>query len=98
MANYMVLFSFTDQGIRNIKDSPNRVQKAKKTFQDLGAAVKQFYAVMGREFDTVFIVEAPDDETIAKASLAVASFGNVRTQTVRLFTEDEFRTIVGNLL
>ena len=96
MATYLMLFRFTQQGIQNIKESPARVEAAKKAFQEMGARVKEFYSVMGR-YDTVFIVEAPDDETIAKAALAVGSLGNVRTETLRAFTEDEFRKIVAVL-
>ncbi len=98
MATYIVLFGFTEQGIRNIKDSPDRVVKAKQSFQDMGASVKAFYGLLGhQQYDTMFIVEAPNDETMAKAVLAVAMLGNVRTQTLRAFTEDEFRRIVGAL-
>ena len=96
MATYIILFRFTQQGIQNIKESPARVEAAKKAFQEMGAQVKDFYSVMGR-YDTVFIVEAPDDETIAKAALAVGSLGNVRTETLCAFTEDEFRKIVAAL-
>jgi len=97
MATYLILFSFTQQGIQNIKESPARVESAKKVFRDVGAEVKAFYAVMGGQYDTLFIVEAPDDETIAKAALATGSLGNVRTETHRIFTEDEYREIVGAL-
>ncbi len=96
MANYIILFRFTPQGIQNIKESPKRVADAKKLFKDMGAKVKQFYTVMG-QYDTVFIVEAPDDETIAKATLALGSLGNVQTETLRAFTEDEYRKIVDAL-
>jgi uncharacterized protein with GYD domain len=98
MATYIVLFSFTDQGIRNIKDGPARVKAAKKIFQDLGANVKDFYLVMGfAQYDTLFVVEAPDDETVSKASLKIGSLGNVRTDTHRALTEEEFQKIVSNL-
>lgn len=96
MATYIILFRFTPQGIKNIKESPARIDAAKQTFQTMGAEVKEFYSVMGR-YDTVFVVEAPDDETIAKASLAIGSLGNVRTETLRAFTEDEYRRIVADL-
>ncbi len=92
MATYIVQFRFTEQGARNIKDSPKRVEAAKQTFQQVGATVKQFYAVLG-PFDTMFIVEAPDNATVAKAVLAVAAAGNVRTETFPAFTEAEFRDI-----
>ena len=96
MATYIILFRFTQQGIQNIKESPDRVDAAKKVFRDVGVEVKEFYSVMG-QYDTVLIVEAPNDETIAKATLAIGSLGNVRTETLRAFTEDEYRKIVTSL-
>jgi len=98
MATYIVFFGYTDQGIRNVKDSPARIKAAKKTFQDLGAKVKDFYLVMGfGQYDTLFVVEAPDDETVSKASLKIGSLGNVRTDTHRAFTEEEFQKIISNV-
>jgi uncharacterized protein with GYD domain len=98
MANYIVFFSYTEKGIKNIKDSPARVEEAKKTFEDAGAKVKDFYLVMGmNQRDTMFIVEAPDDETVAQASLKVGSSGNVHTDTHRAFSKDEFEKIVSCL-
>jgi len=96
MATYIILFRFTQQGMKNIKESLDRVDAAKQTFQAMGAEVKEFYSVMGK-YDTVFIVEAPDDETIAKLTLAIGSLGNVRTETLRAFTEDEYRKIIADL-
>lgn len=96
MATYIVLFRFTEQGIQNVKESPDRVDAAKQIFRSMGAEVKEFYSVMGR-YDTVCIVEAPNDETIAKATLAVGSLGNVHTETLRAFTEDEYRKIITDL-
>ena len=96
MATFVILFRFTEQGTQKIKQSPARVEAAKQIFQKLGAKVKEFYSLMGR-YDTVFIAEAPDDETIVKAALAVGSLGNVRTETLRAFTEDEFKKIVAGL-
>ncbi len=93
MAKYIILFRFTHQGIERIKDGPARVKAAKQLFSDMNAEVKEFYAVMGR-YDTVFIAEAPDDETIAKAVLALGSLGNVHAETLRAFTEEEFRDII----
>lgn len=96
MATYIMLFSFTQKGIEYIKESPARVKAAKNLFRDLGAEVKAFYMVLG-QYDTVFIVEAPDDETVAKAALAIGSLGNVRTETLRAFTEDEYQKIIAAL-
>ena len=93
MAKYIILFRFTQQGIERVKESPSRIEAAKQLFRDMNAEVKEFYAVMGR-YDTVFIAEALDDETIAKAVLAVGSLGNVHTETLRAFTEEEYRSII----
>lgn len=94
--NYIILFKYTDQGIRNIKESPNRVKKAKELFQQLGVQVKDFYFVMG-QYDTVFIVQAPDNETIAKCVLAISSLGNVRAETLCAFNENEFSGVCSKL-
>jgi len=96
MATYITLFNFTQQGIENIKESPARLDAAKKTYSAMGAKVKEFYSVMGR-YDTVVIAEAPNDETIAKVMLAIGSRGNVRTETLRAFTEKEYRKIIAGL-
>ena len=96
MTTYIILFQLTQQGIENIKESPARVEAAKKAFRALGVEVKAFYSVMGR-YDTIFILEAPDDDTVAKAALAIGSIGNVRTETLRAFTEDEYKKIIADL-
>jgi uncharacterized protein with GYD domain len=96
-ASYMVLFHFTQQGIQNIKESPLRVESAKVTFGNLGATVNGFYAAKGGPFDTVFFIEAPDEETVARAAFAVEALGNVRTEVVRVFTEEEFGRITAAL-
>ncbi len=96
MATYIMLFRFTEQGVKKIKESPGRVEAAKKAFRAMGGEVKQFYMVLG-SYDTVFIVEAPDDETAAKLALAISSLGNVRTETLRAFSEEEYRKIIASL-
>ncbi|HUV03861.1 MAG TPA: GYD domain-containing protein [Armatimonadota bacterium] len=93
MARYVMLFNFTRKGIENVKESPARVEELKDAFREAGAEIKEFYALLGR-YDTMFIAEAPDDETIAGLALAIASKGNVRTETLRAFTMDEFRKMV----
>lgn len=97
MATYMMQFGFTQQGIQKIKESPARVEAAKKTVRDLGEEVKAFYAILGSQYDTVFILEALNDEAVAKMAIAISSLGFVRTVTHRIFTEDEFRKIVSSL-
>lgn len=96
MATYLMLFRYSEKGIERVKESPQRVQDAKKTCAQLGAEVRDFYLLMGR-YDTVFVLEAPDDETATKCALAVASRGNVHTETLRAFGEGEFRRLIGEL-
>jgi uncharacterized protein with GYD domain len=96
MATYIVLSSWTQQGIEKIKESPTRLDAAKQAFRDMGVEVKAFYLVLGR-YDTVLVVEAPDDASVAKALLAVAARGNVRTETLRAFTEEEYRDLLAAL-
>ena len=62
----------------------------------MGAKMKEAYLVMGR-YDIVLVSEGPDDETMAKVALAVGSLGNVRSETLRAFTEDEYRKIIASL-
>lgn len=97
MATYLMTFSFTQQGIQNIKDSPERVQAAKKTIQSLGGEVIAFYAVLGAAYDTMVILDAPDDEAVARMALGISSLGNVRTLTHRIFSEEEFGRLVSAL-
>lgn len=97
MATYLMQFSFTQKGMEQIKESPARVADAKEAVRSRGGEVKVFYGILGSEYDTMFIVEAPDDQAVAKMVLAIAALGNVRTQTHRLFSEDEFRSIISSL-
>ncbi len=98
MANYIIFFGFTQQGIEKIKESPQRVQEAKQTIQSMGGKVKDFYGVLGMAgCDTLFVVEAPNEEVIAKAVLVIARKGYVRTTTVRAFTEAEYKRVIEEL-
>lgn len=96
MAEYIMLFRFTDKGVANIKDSLQRIKDAKKIFETSGTKVKSLYAVLG-QYDTAWIIEAPNDETIAGLSLKIASQGNVHAETLRAFNEGEYASIVNNL-
>jgi uncharacterized protein with GYD domain len=96
MPYYVTLAKYTDQGIRNIKDSPKRADAFEAAVKANGGTMKDFYLVMG-EYDLVVVTELPNDETAAKLALATASLGNVRTTTLRAFSRDEFRKIVGGL-
>ncbi len=96
MSIYILLINYTQQGIEDIKESPARLDKARDLLQTLGGEVKDFYLTMGSH-DIVVIIEAPDDETVAKFVLTAGSHGNVRTTTLKAFSEDEFRSIIGSL-
>ncbi|MBM4329851.1 MAG: GYD domain-containing protein [Deltaproteobacteria bacterium] len=96
MPTYISLLRYTPKGMETVKEGPNRVEAAKKAFKAFGAELKQFYLVMG-QYDAIVISEGPDDETAAKLALAIGSLGNIRTETMRAFTEDEFRKIIAGL-
>lgn len=96
MATYISLIRLTQQGISSIKDGPARLDAGKETLKSFGSELKAFYLTMGR-YDIVAISEAPDDAAAAKVALAVGSAGNVTTETLRAFTEDEYREIVAAL-
>ncbi|MHB8877262.1 MAG: GYD domain-containing protein [Myxococcaceae bacterium] len=97
MAMYLISFQFTQQGMQAIKESPARVEAAKRIVKSMGGEVKAFFGVLGAKMDTMFLVEAPNDEAVTRAAVAIASQGNVRTDTHRLFNEDEYRKIVTSL-
>ena len=96
MPTYLSLINWTDQGIRNVKDSPKRLDAAKKVLKQLGGEVKAFYMTQGN-FDALLISEAPNDDILAKFLLKTGAAGNVRTTTVRAYSEQEYRNIMGGL-
>lgn len=93
MPTYISLIKFTHQGVTSIKEGPARLDAGKDTLKAFGSELKAFYLTMGR-YDIVAISEAPDDAAAAKVALAIGSAGNVTTETLRAFTEDEYRDIV----
>jgi uncharacterized protein with GYD domain len=96
MATYIVLSKYTQQGVARIKESPARLDAARKTGQSMRVKLKEWFLVMG-QYDVVTIWEAPNDEALAKVLLSIGSLGNVTTETLRAFTEDEFRKLVDDL-
>ncbi|MFQ5890217.1 MAG: GYD domain-containing protein [Gemmatimonadota bacterium] len=96
MPTYITLLRWTQKGIEQVKDSAARYEGAKKLFESMGAEIKAIYLVMG-QYDLVIVTEGPDDESLAKAALAAASRGFVRTESMRAFTEDEYRRIIADL-
>ena len=96
MATYISLIKFTPQGITSIKDGPSRLDAGRETLRRYGSELTAFYLTMGR-YDIVTISEVPDDASAAKVALAVGAAGNVATETLRAFTEDEYREIIAAL-
>ena len=96
MATYVVLGNFTDQGIRNVKDTVKRAEAFKGMAQKAGASVKEVYWTLG-QYHIMTIVEAPDEEAATALGLSVGSLGNVRTQTLRAFGGDEMGRILGKM-
>jgi uncharacterized protein with GYD domain len=96
MAKYILLVNWTEQGVKNVKDSPKRLDAARKLAETAGAKLGDFYMTMGG-YDMVAHVDAPDDATVARFVLHLSGAGNVRTQTLKAFSEDEYRKILGAL-
>jgi len=95
MASFISLISYTDQGIRNIKESPKRADAFKAMAKKLGVTVKEIYWTLGH-YDLVVVLEG-DDEAVTSALLKVGSLGNVRSETLRAFSAAEMGRILGNI-
>lgn len=96
MPQCVSLLRYTQQGIAKVKESPARLDAARKAAENLGGKVTGWYLTMGR-YDALIIAEFPDDETCARFFLSVGAQGNVTTQTMKAFTEPEYRKIIGSL-
>jgi uncharacterized protein with GYD domain len=96
MATYIVLANFTDQGIRNVKDSPKRADAYKAMAKKLGVTVKEIYWTLGH-YDLVVVLDAPDAASVTAAGLASASLGNVRTETLTAFSAEEIGRVIGKM-
>ena len=96
MATYIVLANFTDQGIKNVKDTGKRADAVREMGKKFGVNMKEVYWTLGT-YDVVTICEAPDDTSITAFGLAIGSAGNVRTQTLRAFTRPDINSILGKL-
>jgi uncharacterized protein with GYD domain len=96
MKTYIILLNYTEQGIKNIKESPSRLDAARKAAEAMGGKLKEWYLVMG-QYDAVVVAEAPNDEVISKLLLTIGALGNVRTQTLSALTESEHRKLCASL-
>ena len=96
MPTYIALLKWTEKGIAAIKGSPARLDAGRKAFKQAGMEIKESYLTMG-PYDLVLVIDAPDDETYAKGMLGLGSQGNVSTETLKAFSEDQFRKIVNSI-
>ena len=96
MATYIVLANFTDQGIRTVKDTTKRAAAVRDMAKKSGIEMKDIYWTLGA-YDLVVTFEAPDDAAITSFGLSLGAAGNVRTQTLRGFSEDEMNGILSKM-
>jgi uncharacterized protein with GYD domain len=97
MATYILLASYTEQGIKGIKDTVKRTDAVKALAKKAGATMKESYWTLGA-YDVVAVFEAPDDETMTAFSLSVAKLGNVKTQTLRAFSSKDMAGILAKMV
>ena len=96
MTTYVMLINWTEQGVKNVRESPARLDAARKMLADMGGSFKEFYLTMG-EYDMVVIGAASDDAVMARFALTLGMKGNVRTKTLKAFPEAAYREIIGSL-
>jgi uncharacterized protein with GYD domain len=96
MGHYITLIRYTQQGAAKIKESPARLDKARKAAEAAGGKIHAWYLTMGK-YDAVIVSEFPNDEASAKFMLSTGAAGNVTTQTLKAFTEAEYRKIIDSL-
>lgn len=96
MPTYVVLLNWTDQGIRNYKETLDRAEAASKALEALGGRMKDLYWTLGPH-DVVAIAEAPDDETATAFALAAGAQGSIRSTTLRAFDREEVKGILAKV-
>ena len=97
VSTFVVLANFSDQGVKNVKQTIERADAFKQMAAKAGVTVNQLYWTLGSR-DVVAICEAPDDETATALSLSIASRGNIRSETLRAFTFDDMKKILGKMV
>jgi uncharacterized protein with GYD domain len=96
MPQYVSLLRYTQQGVAKVKESPARLAAARKLATSMGGKIQSWHLTMGK-YDAIIMCEFPDDDTAARYMLSIASLGNVTTQTMRAYNEDEYRKIISSL-
>lgn len=97
MATFIVLGCFTEQGVRNIKESPKRAEAFKEMAKKTGVTVKDVYWTLG-QFDIVAVCDAPDDQTASALAFSIGALGNVRTQTLRAFSQADIGSVLSKMI
>jgi uncharacterized protein with GYD domain len=97
MVTYVVLANFTDQGIRNAKDSPKRAEAFEQLAKTFGVTVREFFWTQG-QYDIVTILDAPDESSAMALNLSLGAPGNVRTETLRAFSAADMKSSIGKML
>lgn len=96
MPTYITKLSYTEDGMAEITDSPDRIDEARSLVEDLGGSMPAWYLTIG-DHDALAVIELPDDETLARFLLAVGRLGAVATETMTAIPESQFRDLVGDL-
>ncbi len=96
MPTYILLVRFTQKGRESIKDGPARIEAARKTLESLGGEIRSIHLTLG-QYDSVAVVEAPDDEALARFSIVVGAKGNVQIESLRAFDEKQYKSLSSNL-
>ena len=96
MSTYIALLKYTQQGLQNWSEASSRIAASRQMTKDAGGELKAYYLTMG-QYDAIAVVEMPSDEAYAKLLLKVAASGNVTSETLKAFTEDEARKIFSEL-
>ena len=97
MANYVILATFTDQGVITAKESPKRAEAFRQMAKTFGVTVKEIFWTQGR-YDIVAITEAPDEIAATALNLSLSALGNIRTESLRAFSAEEMTRIVGRMI
>ena len=96
MAHYVILASFTDQGIRGVKDTAKRAKGFRDLAKGMGVTVKDIFWTFG-SYDVVVTMEGPDDETVASLMMKVGALGNLKSQTLRAFPESQIDSLLSKV-
>ncbi len=97
MGIYITLASFTDQGIRNVKESPQRAEVVRGMASKCDVTIREIFWTLG-QYDLVVILESQDEASVTAFGLSIGALGNVRTQTLRAFSADEMKQIISKMV